>query len=80
MRIAREIGFQKVKKIRNLRNHLDAVSVSADGGGNAGFCTTRVVGTGESVLVDGVLLEKDGDESGGGDGDEGAYDACKRGS
>jgi hypothetical protein len=57
MRIAREIGFQKVKKARNLRNHLDAVSVSADGGGNAGFRTTRVVGEGESVLVDGVLLQ-----------------------
>jgi hypothetical protein len=46
MRIAREIGFQKVKKARNLRNHLDAVSVSVDGSGNAWFCTTRVVGAG----------------------------------
>src|ERR1700733_4779464 len=80
MRIARVIGFQKIKKTRNLRNHLDAVSVSADGGGNAGFCTTRVVGMGGSVFVDGVLLQKDGDESGGGDGDEGGDSACGGGS
>src|ERR1700760_2025165 len=65
MRIARGIGFQKIKKTRNLRNQLDAVSVSAGGGGNARLSATRVVGMGESVFVDGVLLQQDGDESGG---------------
>ena len=46
MRIAREVGFQKIKKTRNLLNQIDAELVNGDGGGNAGFSATRVVGMG----------------------------------
>jgi hypothetical protein len=46
MRIARVVGFQKIKRVGNLLNQRDTVWVSADGDGNAGLSATRVVGMG----------------------------------